>query len=124
MTFGYYDKTKYRGDIEWYPNNSTNFFTIHLDDVLFGNRSMKHAFCQNKSMQAVSKHSSSGNFHGCRMIVDSGTYTVKYPEQMFTILNSPKVNWADNFNKYGCDHPEANDTITFVASGTGTRYTL
>ena len=45
VTFGYYDKTKYKGEIEWYPNNSTNFFTIHLDDVLFGNRSMKHAFC-------------------------------------------------------------------------------
>lgn len=49
MTFGYYDKRKYKGDIEWYPNNSTTFFTIHLDDILFGNVSMKDRFCKNKT---------------------------------------------------------------------------
>jgi hypothetical protein len=49
VTFGYYDRTKYSGELQWYPNNSTKFFAIALDDVLFGNFSMKDKFCKNKT---------------------------------------------------------------------------
>jgi len=49
VTFGYYDRSKYRGELQWYNNNSTKFFTIHLDDILFGNVSVKDSFCNNKT---------------------------------------------------------------------------
>jgi len=58
------------------------------------------------------------------MIVDSGTYSLKYPNALLHVLRMQK--WADkeSFVQQGCHHPSVNHTISFVASGTGTKYTL
>ena len=60
------------------------------------------------------------------MIVDSGTYSVKYPVAILESLSheiSPDSAFL-SMKKLGCASPNTNDTITFVASGTGTKYTL
>lgn len=40
MTFGYYDKTKYTGDIAWHPVNYKYMFGVKLDDVKVGGKSL------------------------------------------------------------------------------------
>jgi hypothetical protein len=106
----------------WYPNNSTKFYAVQLDDILFGNHSMKDKFCKNKTIEKdeyFSSHDGS-KFEGCKMVIDSGTYSVKYPKPLLSIIDN--AHFAHDFDKLGCSHPNANETITFVASGTGIRY--
>ena len=46
MTFGYYDKEKFQGDIHWNPVQFKYMFGVKLDDVKVGGKSM--GMCQTK----------------------------------------------------------------------------
>jgi len=67
MTLGYYDKSKFVGDIKWHPVVKKHFFAIKLDDVLFNGKT--YGLCK---------------YHegGCMMTIDSGFTYMGVPEYM------------------------------------------
>lgn len=66
MTIGYYDTSKFKGPINWYPVKIKTCFGIELDDVLIGGKSM--GFCDKKV-----------NPVGCYFTVDSGSSQPMFP---------------------------------------------
>jgi hypothetical protein len=64
VTFGYYDKTKFTGDLLWYPVMFKNMFAIQLDDIKVNGKST--GACK------VVKE--------CLLIIDSGTSTMSMPK--------------------------------------------
>jgi len=46
LTLGYYDRSKYVGDIRWFPVVQKHFFSIKLDDILFNGTS--HNICKQR----------------------------------------------------------------------------
>ena len=65
LTFGYYDKSKYTGDMVWHPILHKLMFGIQLDDIKVNNKSMN--ICGNKNQQT------------CLITVDSGTSEMTMP---------------------------------------------
>jgi len=65
LTFGYYDKSKYTGDMVWHPILHKLMFGIQLDDIKINGKSMN--ICGNPG-QAT-----------CLITVDSGTSEITMP---------------------------------------------
>jgi len=65
LTFGYYDKSKYSGDMVWHPILHKLMFGIQLDDIKVNGKPM--GICGNKD-QAT-----------CLITVDSGTSEMTMP---------------------------------------------
>ena len=66
MTFGYYDKDKYTGDLHWFPVTHKQHWTIKLDDVKVGG----------KSTNLCAKGD-------CHVIIDSGFSALAFPPNMY-----------------------------------------
>ena len=64
MTFGYYDKSKFKGDVDWHPITYKYMFGVKLDDVKVGGKSL--AMCE-------------GRKDGCMITFDSGTSLMSMP---------------------------------------------
>jgi hypothetical protein len=64
LTFGYYDKSKFKGDIDWHPVQYKYMFGVKLDDVKVGGKSLN--MCEGKS-------------EGCMITFDSGTSLMSFP---------------------------------------------
>jgi Eukaryotic aspartyl protease len=56
MTIGYYDKTRFKGELSWYPVKLKEQFAVELDDVFFNGHSI--GLCENRQ---------------CLITFDSGT---------------------------------------------------
>jgi len=65
LTFGYYDKSKYTGDMVWHPILHKLMFGIQLDDIKVNGKSMH--ICGNKGQAK------------CLITVDSGTSEMTMP---------------------------------------------
>ena len=46
LTFGYYDKSKFKGEIDWHPIDYQYMFGVKLDDIKFNGKSSE--VCQGK----------------------------------------------------------------------------
>jgi hypothetical protein len=66
LTFGYYDKTKFFGDLIWHPVEFKYMFGIRLDDILINGKSL--GFC-----------GPNGQKKDCLVTVDSGTTMMAMP---------------------------------------------
>lgn len=66
LTFGYYDKTKYVGDLIWHPVEFRYMYGIQLDDILVNGKSL--GFC-----------GPNGKKKDCLITVDSGTTLMSMP---------------------------------------------
>ena len=66
ITFGYYDKTKYKGNLEWHPVLFKYLFGIRLDDVKLNGKSL--GFC-----------GPAGQNPNCLLAIDTGTSTISMP---------------------------------------------
>lgn len=64
LTFGYYDKSKYTGDMVWHPILHKLMFGIALDDIKVNGKAMN--ICGAKDRQ-------------CMITVDSGTSEMTMP---------------------------------------------
>lgn len=73
LTFGYYDKTKFTGDINWHPVKFQYMYGIQLDDVKINGKSL--GFC-----------GPNGQRNDCLVTVDSGTTMMSFPEWAYTQL--------------------------------------
>jgi len=64
LTFGYYDKSKFKGDVDWHPVQYKYMFGVKLDDVKVGGKELN--MCEGKS-------------EGCMITFDSGTSLMSFP---------------------------------------------
>ena len=71
LTFGYYDKTKFKGDIHWNEVKFKYMFGVPLDDIKVGGKEQN--ICQGRS-------------GGCLITFDSGTSLMSVPTFAFQKL--------------------------------------
>jgi hypothetical protein len=64
LTFGYYDKSKFKGEVDWHPVAYKYMFGVKLDDVKVGGKSLN--MCAGKA-------------EGCMITFDSGTSLMSFP---------------------------------------------
>lgn len=62
LTFGYYDKSKFKGEIDWHSVKYEYMFGVQLDDIKFNGQSS--GVCQGKE---------------CLITFDSGTSLMSVP---------------------------------------------
>ena len=79
MTFGYYDKQKFKGDITWHNVDYKYMFGVKLDDVKVGGKSLD--MCSEKS---------------CLITFDSGTSLMSFPTWGAQKLTANKLPTANN----------------------------
>jgi hypothetical protein len=70
LTFGYYDKTKYHGELQWNPVVFRLMFGMRLDDVLIGGKSLGVCSPENP----------------CIVTIDSGTSLLAMPRHAYKKL--------------------------------------
>jgi saccharopepsin len=76
LTFGYYDKTKFEGDLVWHPILLKYMFGIQLDDVKVNGKSL--GFC--------GKEGSGAQRTNCLLTVDSGSSMMAMPSFAYNQL--------------------------------------
>ena len=81
MTFGYYDKQKFKGEITWHNVDYKYMFGVKLDDVKVGGKSL--GMCEGKS-------------GGCLITFDSGTSLMSFPTWGAQKLIENKLPTANN----------------------------
>jgi saccharopepsin len=81
MTFGYYDKSKFKGEIAWHPVDYKYMFGVKLDDVKVGGKSLD--MCAGRS-------------DGCLITFDSGTSLMSFPTWGAQKLTANKLPTANN----------------------------
>lgn len=64
MTFGYYDKSKFKGEMSWHSVKFKYMFGVQLDDVLINGQST--GICKDRA-------------EGCMITFDSGTSLMSMP---------------------------------------------
>jgi saccharopepsin len=69
LTFGYYDKTKYQGELIWHPVLMKYMFGIKLDDIKVNGKSLK----------ICGKEGSGAQRTNCLITVDSGSTMMAMP---------------------------------------------
>ena len=63
VTFGYYDKEKFTGDLTWYPVKFKNMFAIQLDEIKVNGK-------PTGACKVVKE---------CLLVIDSGTSALSMP---------------------------------------------
>jgi len=79
MTFGYYDKSKFKGDMVWHPVEYKYMYGVRLDDVLFNGVSA--GVCKDRP-------------EGCLMTFDSGTSLMSMPTFATAALAKKRIPTA------------------------------
>jgi len=98
MTFGYYDKAKFKGDITWHPVDYKYMFGVKLDDVKVGGKSLN--MCEGKS---------------CLITFDSGTSLMSFPTWGAEKLVENKLPTANNI--VPCQSHSQFGDMTLVING-------
>ena len=102
MTFGYYDKTKYTGNMHWSPVLFKYMFAVQLDDIIVNGESL--GLCGPKGI----------NTTNCIITVDSGTSYMSMPTWALDEIKDtiPTVDKGIE-----CESPEDFGELTFVING-------
>ena len=100
ISFGYYDKTKYTGDIHWSPIKLKYMFGVQLDDIKVGGKAMN--ICE-------------GAPHDCLITFDSGTSLGSVPTFAARHLKDANIPTASNFVE--CDNKNQFGDLTYVING-------
>lgn len=100
ITFGYYDKTKYIGDIHWSPIKLKYMFGIPLDDIKVNGKPLN--ICE-------------GNPHACLITVDSGTSLGSIPSYAARKFRDANLPTASNFVE--CENKNQFGDLTYVING-------
>ena len=101
LTFGYYDKTKFTGDIVWHDAVYKVMFGIVLDDIIINGKSL--GIC---GPNGIKKQ--------CMITVDSGTTYLSMPTFAFKLIESTVPTVTSGIP---CKSQEEFGDITFVLSG-------
>ena len=102
LTFGYYDRTKYTGNMHWSPVLFKYMFGIQLDDILINGESV--GLCGSEGI----------NKTNCLITVDSGTSYMSMPTWAEDVLRGrvPTVE-----EPVDCNTPAEFGTFTWVING-------
>ena len=76
LALGYIDKSKFIGQMRWFPVQEKHFFSIKLDDILFDGKS--YGLCKIKPK-------------GCMLAIDSGLTYMGFPNYMMTIMKQKNL---------------------------------
>ena len=101
LTFGYYDKTKFEGEIAWHDAVYRMMFGVVLDDVLIDGKSM--GWC-----------GPDGKKEKCLITVDSGTSYMSLPSFAYKDIENTIPTVSKGIS---CSSPEQFGEITYVISG-------
>jgi cathepsin D len=80
LTFGYYDKAKFKGEMKWYPVDFQYMYGVKLDDIKVNGQST--GVCANRPS-------------GCLITFDSGTSLMSVPTFASQILMQNKIPTAN-----------------------------
>lgn len=100
LTFGFYDRSKFKGDIDWHPVDYQYMFGVKLDDILFNGKSS--GVCADRS-------------NGCLITFDSGTSLMSVPSFATKKLVKAKIP-TSNFIQ-PCQNKEQFGDMTLVING-------
>lgn len=101
LTFGYYDKTKFKGDLTWHPIIFKYMYGIRLDDIKMNGKSLGLCGPQGKQKD-------------CIVTVDSGTTFASVPGWAYNEI-SGKVPTLDN--GVDCKSEEDFGRLSWVING-------
>lgn len=100
LTFGYYDKSKYTGDMVWHPILHKLMFGIQLDDIKVNGKAMK--ICGKEGQEK------------CLITVDSGTSEMTMPTWA---LNQVIGKMPLKYNSMICRNQTDYGDLTFIING-------
>jgi len=100
MTFGYYDKTKFKGEMKWHPVQFKYMFGVKLDDVLFNG--VSSGVCKDRPK-------------GCMITFDSGTSLMSMPTFAAQKLNDAKIPTASSI--VPCKNQKQFGDMTLMING-------
>ena len=103
MTMGYYDKTKFKGQMNWYPTVEHRYYSIKLDDVKIKGQALN--LCKHLPDKETK----------CLITIDTGAVEELFPgwiEKPFEELGYPTMSKAKECNSIN----DIGD-ITFVIGG-------
>jgi len=101
LTFGYYDKTKFKGNMVWHPILFKLMFGIALDDILVDGKSL--GLC-----------GPNGTKKDCLITIDSGTSYMSMPQWAYTEYSKSYPTVSDSVE---CDTGREFGNLTFVING-------
>ena len=102
VTFGFYDKTKFKGELEWHPVIKRKFWGLRLDDIKVNGKPLN-----------VCKHLQDPN--NCIIAADSGTQYNTIPPAVglaFKKANAPLMS-----SMVECASESAVGSLTYVIGG-------
>ena len=102
LTFGYYDKEKYEGEINWNPIEYQYMFGVHFENILFNGQ--KSGICDQEDDK-----------HRCLLTFDSGTSLMSMPKYATDFLGKKGVPTSNHVKK--CDSETQYGTMAFVIGG-------
>lgn len=99
MTMGYYDKSKFKGDIHWNPVEYKYMYGMKLDDVKVGGKSLK--MCEGRD--------------SCLVTVDSGSTMNGFPR--FAHKKIADAGYPSHNGDVDCKSPSDFGDMTLVING-------
>lgn len=100
MSFGYYDKAKYTGDIHWNDIKFKYMFGVQLDDIKVNGKNLN--ICSNRP-------------EGCLITFDSGTSLMSVPSFAHQFLIDNKIPTAHSYVE--CENKNQFGDFTLVING-------
>ena len=100
LTLGYIDKTKYVGEMNWYPVTKQTMFPMKMDDILFNGKS--YGLCKPTPERPM----------GCLLTIDSGTSYMLVPPSLKKQMTDQGLGVRKE-----CDPLTQLGDITFVLNG-------
>lgn len=99
MTFGYYDKEKYTGDLKWHDVKYKYLFGVQLDDIKINGKNMK--VCE--------------GIKECLITFDTGSSYMALPSIAYNNLNQKGV--PTELNYVPCNDSKEFGNFVFIIGG-------
>ena len=90
LTFGYYDKTKFEGEVHWLPVENQYMYGVRFSDILFNG----------KSTDICGSH----NTNKCLITFDSGSSLMSMPNYAIEFLSKQGIPFPEYVKK--CESAE------------------
>jgi saccharopepsin len=98
LTFGYYDKEKFTGEMHWIPIEYKYMFGVNFEDIKINGKSTN--VCQNQE---------------CLVTFDSGTSLMSVP--IYAAASLEKQGYPTQDKKVPCKNKEQFGELTYVIHG-------
>jgi hypothetical protein len=100
LTFGYYDKEKFKGKIDWHPVEFKYMFGVRLDDIKINGKRQNICFNQKEK---------------CLITFDSGTTLMSFPTWATVKLSENKIPTSNVVQM--CESAKSYGDLTLIIGG-------